>query len=80
LIKNIKSFSANIIVLKASETVKKATGSVLATNMFMLGYVSGQSLMPIKKEHLLEGIAEVVPEHNLDNSKQIFELGYKTKS
>ncbi|MDI6798767.1 MAG: indolepyruvate oxidoreductase subunit beta [Candidatus Aenigmarchaeota archaeon] len=75
--KNIlKNFSSEAIFLNASEIVKKETGSIVATNIYLLGYAS-RCLIPIKREFLFEGIREVVPEKYFEMNKKIFELGCK---
>lgn len=75
IVKKLKLFSKKVIALNASQIVKKETGSIVATNVFMLGYASSKKLIPIKKKNLLLGIEKTVPEKHLELNKKIFELG-----
>jgi indolepyruvate ferredoxin oxidoreductase beta subunit len=74
--KILAGFSSEVIVLDASEAVKKETGGTVAANIFLLGYACGKKLIPIKKEFLLEGIKEVISEKYFENNKKVFELGF----
>jgi indolepyruvate ferredoxin oxidoreductase beta subunit len=75
----LKPFSKKVIFLNASEIVKKETGNIIATNIYMLGYASSKKLIPIKKKFLLDGIKEIVPRRYFEINKKIFELGFEHK-
>jgi len=77
IFENLKEFSAKVIVVNASEIVKKEVGSTIPKNIYMLGYAYANNLIPLKKEFLLEGIEEIVPKRYLDLNKRVFELGMK---
>ncbi len=77
IFENLKEFSAKVIVVNASEVVKKEVGSTIPKNIYMLGYAYANNLIPLKKEFLLEGIEEIVPKRYLDLNKRVFELGMK---
>ena len=64
-----------VIFLNASDEVKKETGSTVAMNVYMLGYACSKKLIPLKKEFLLEGLGEVVPEKFFEMNKKLFEMG-----
>jgi indolepyruvate ferredoxin oxidoreductase beta subunit len=74
---HIKPFSGDVIFLNASNIVEKETGSILTSNIFILGYVVARGLLPIKKEFILEAIKENVPEKYFELNKKIFEMGTK---
>lgn len=78
IVKKLKLFSKRAIILNASEIVKKETGSVVSSNVFMLGYMSSKKIIPIKKKFLLEGIKKIIPEKYFEMNKNIFELGEKS--
>ena len=75
----LKDFSSKVISLNASEIVRKEGGNIVLTNIFMLGYVVGNDLIPLKKDFVTEAIKETVPKKYLDSNMQIFELGYSLK-
>jgi indolepyruvate ferredoxin oxidoreductase beta subunit len=74
IVKNLEKFSKEVIVLDASNIVKKETGSIVATNIYMLGYASFKNLIPIEKKFLLESIKENIPSKYFEMNKRIFEL------
>jgi len=77
IINALKSFSANVITLDASEKVKNTTGGIISTNIYILGYASAKKLIPLKKQSILKGIKEVIPERYLELNKKVFDLGFK---
>jgi indolepyruvate ferredoxin oxidoreductase beta subunit len=78
-IKNIlKDFSDKVIVLNASEIVKKETGSEIAANIYLLGCVFGKKLIPLKEKFILQAMEEVSPKY-FEINKKIFNLGMKHK-
>ncbi|MCS7105978.1 MAG: indolepyruvate oxidoreductase subunit beta [Candidatus Aenigmarchaeota archaeon] len=79
-IKNIlREFSSKVFFIDASKTLKKEFGSVIGTNIFMLGVASCSNLLPLKKESLFEGMKRVLPEKYFGMNKEIFEMGCKIK-
>jgi indolepyruvate ferredoxin oxidoreductase beta subunit len=76
--KNLKDFSEKVIVMNASEIVKKETGSDIAANVYLLGYVIGKGLLPLKKKYILEAMQELGPKY-FEINKKIFEMGMKHK-
>jgi indolepyruvate ferredoxin oxidoreductase beta subunit len=79
IVESLKDFSAKVMVVNASEIVKKETGSTICTNIYLLGYALARKLIPLKKEFLLQGIEEIVPRRYLDMNKEVFELGLKSE-
>ncbi|OGI12690.1 hypothetical protein A3K64_03910 [Candidatus Micrarchaeota archaeon RBG_16_36_9] len=80
IINHIKPFSGKVIMLNASDYVKKETGSVLTSNIFILGYIVSQSFMPIKEKFVLESLKENIPEKYFEANKKAFEMGMKCKA
>ena len=72
---NLKKFSSRAVALDASELVKKQTGGVVSTNVYLLGYCVGKKLIKLKKKSIIEGIKKVIPEKYFEMNKKIFELG-----
>lgn len=79
IIKHIKPFAGKVITVDASNIVEKKTGSVITSNVFILGYAIGKKLLPIKKKYALEALKEVVPPRYLDENIKVFEIGMKHK-
>lgn len=71
-------FSKEIVVVEASDTVKKETGDTAMANIYMLGYAYGKNLIPLEREYLLENIKRNVPEKHLEINRKVFELGFLT--
>jgi indolepyruvate ferredoxin oxidoreductase beta subunit len=76
--KNLKDFSERIIVLNASEIVKKETGSDIAANIYLLGYAISKELIPLKEKFILQVMEEIAPKY-FETNRKIFELGMKHK-
>lgn len=76
--KNLKDFSKEVIILNASEIVKKQTGSEIAANVYLLGYAFAKKLIPLKEKFILKAMEEVAPKY-FEANKKIFELGMKHK-
>lgn len=68
-----------IIAVEASDIARKNFGSVVAANIVLLGKVLAQGLLPLKKESVLKGMEQVLPDKILDANKKIFELGFSLK-
>ena len=79
IINHIKPFADKIMIINASEIVKKETGDVITSNIFMIGYAIGQGLIPLKEKFVLESIGETVPPRYLEVNKKVFEMGMKHK-
>jgi len=73
----LKDFSEKVIILNASEIVKKETGSDIAANIYLLGYAFANNLIPLKEEFILKAMQEITPKY-FEINKKIFDLG-KTK-
>jgi len=74
---DLKYFSSKIIMINASDVVKKEGANIVLTNIYMLGYASYKNLIPLEKKYLLEGIEEIVPRKYLDINIKIFESAFK---
>ncbi len=79
IISHIKPFAGRIIIINASDVVKKETGSILTSNIFILGYAISKKLLPLKEKIVLETIEENVPKRYIELNKKVFELGMKHK-
>ena len=79
IIKNIKPFAGKVMTVDASNIVEKETGSVITSNVFILGYAIGKKLLPIKKKYILEALKEIVPPRYIDMNVKVFEMGIKHK-
>ncbi len=75
IVEDLKYFSRKVIVINASEKVKKEIGSIIPTNIYMLGYAYSKGLIPLTKKSLLKGIEEIIPKRHLELNKKIFEMG-----
>lgn len=70
---NLKDFSEKVIILNASEIVKKEIGSEIAANIYLLGYAIGKKLIPLKEKFILQAMEEIAPKY-FDINKKIFEI------
>lgn len=68
-----------VIAINASEAVKAATGSPIAANVFLVGRVAAEGLVPVKKELLAKALEEIFPPKLLEMNKKVFELGFASK-
>ena len=75
---NLKSFSEKVIILNASEIVKKETGSEIAANIYLLGYAIAKKLIPLKEKFVIEAMEDIVPKY-FEANKKVFELGKNHK-
>jgi len=80
IVNHIKPFADKIITLDASKLVEREIGSVLTSNIFILGYAVSKNLIPIREEFILEALKENVPEKFFDLNKKVFEMGKKHKN
>ncbi|NIM46879.1 MAG: indolepyruvate ferredoxin oxidoreductase subunit beta [Candidatus Aenigmarchaeota archaeon] len=79
IVSHIKPFADRIIIISASEIVKKETGSIITSNIFILGYAVSKGLLPLKEKFVLEAIEENVPKKYIELNKKVFEMGMKHK-
>lgn len=77
--KTLKAFSSDVRVVGASKTVKEKTGSELGSNVFMLGYVVGNKLLPLKAKNILKAIEKIIKPKYFELNKKIFDMGTKYK-
>jgi indolepyruvate ferredoxin oxidoreductase beta subunit len=75
---DLKGFSEKVIILNASEIVKKGTGSDIAANIYLLGYAISKGLIPLKEKFILQAMEEIVPKY-FEANKKVFEMGMKHK-
>jgi indolepyruvate ferredoxin oxidoreductase beta subunit len=80
IVSNIKSFSEKVIILNASDIVEKETGSILTSNIFILGYAISKGFLPLKEKFVLEAMSEIVPHKYFELNKKVFEMGMNHKS
>lgn len=74
---NLRGFSSKVILIPASEFVKKETGKIISTNVYLAGKSVSLELLPLKKDSVLMGIRAVIPKKHLDINEKIFELAFK---
>lgn len=73
---NLQKFSNRVIILNAAEKVKKITGNIVMSNIYILGYAVSNGLLPLKKENLLKAIEEIVPKKYIEENKRAFGLAF----
>jgi len=71
---DLKKFSKIVILLDGSEIVKKETGAIVATGIYMLGYAIHDSLIPLKEKFILEAMKGIIKEKYLELNLKIFNL------
>ena len=75
IVENLKRFSSRVIVLNASQEVKKLTKSIVMTNIYMLGYASSHELIPLSRDSLMAGMESIIPERFLEINRSVFKMG-----
>lgn len=73
----IKPITANIYSVDADPIVKKLTGDITASNVFMLGYAIQKNLLPLKKEFVWKAITERLHKRFWQENKKVFEEAFK---
>jgi indolepyruvate ferredoxin oxidoreductase beta subunit len=73
---NLQQFSSQVIMLNAAEKVKKITGNIVMSNIYLIGYAVAKGLLPLKKENLLKAIEEIVPKKYFEENRKVFELAF----
>jgi len=48
-------------------------------NMYMLGYACGKNFIRLRKESILDGIREAIPEKYSEMNRRIFDFGFEAK-
>lgn len=72
----LKGASSKTIALDATNLAREA-GSLLTTNIVMLGALFGTERLPIKVETIKEGIGDRFPEKIVPLNIKAFDLGYQ---
>ena len=65
-----------IIDVAASDIARKHYGSVVAANIVLMGKSIAEGVLPLKKESILKGMAQVFPKKFLSANKKILEIGF----
>lgn len=76
---SIKAFCEKAISIDASDIVKKETGSSIAANIFILGFLIGNNYLPLKEEYVLQAMKGTVPERHYEMNRKIYDLGKSYK-
>lgn len=71
---DLNKFAKKIIILDASEIVKKETGAIVTTGIYMLGYSIHKGLIPLKEERILKAIKKIIKEKYLELNLKVFNL------
>jgi indolepyruvate ferredoxin oxidoreductase beta subunit len=75
----LRSFSCKVIMLDASKVARNKVGDAVMANMYMLGYACAKNLIQLKKESILDGMKEAIPEKYLELNRRILDLGFEAK-
>jgi len=68
-----------ILDIDASELAKKHYGTVVAANTILIGIAISKKLLPLKKDSILKGMAQVLPTKVLEANKKILEMSNSLK-
>ena len=72
--KQLEKFSKMVIIVSASEPVKKYSDNPALFGVFMLGYAVCKKLIPLKADSFLKAIKKNVPEKYFKINQKIFKL------
>ncbi|MGQ9624565.1 MAG: indolepyruvate ferredoxin oxidoreductase subunit beta [Candidatus Bathycorpusculaceae bacterium] len=75
ILKKVKRFSENVIMVEALRLAKEA-GSSLTQNAVLLGASAATEKLPLNKESLIEALKMLVPAKHIKMNVKAFELGY----
>lgn len=75
ILKKIKRFSKNIVLVEASRLAKEA-GSTLTQNVVLLGATASTGKLPMSNKSLIEALKELIPAQHIKMNVKAFELGY----
>ena len=78
IVDKMKQFSSRVIILNASDIVKKEAGTITPTNVYMLGYAKAKDMIPLEKESLEKGIKRIIPLKYVELNLRIFNLNFDT--
>lgn len=76
--KELEKFSKRVILLPATEIVKKELKNPVLAGVYLLSYASHKNLFPLKPNSILRAIEKVVPEKYLEINKKAFALANPT--
>lgn len=79
ILAKIRKTTKKVYAIDADGIVRKETGSIINVNMFLLGYALGKSLLPLKKESILQEIKEKIKPKFLEKTMLAFERGLQAK-
>lgn len=72
----IYCFTKNVITIDAKKLAKEA-GNILTRNVVLIGALAATEKVPLKYEHIMEALRELVPAKYLDVNIKAFKLGYE---
>ncbi len=72
----IYCFTKNVITIDAKKLAKEA-GNILTRNVVLIGALAATEKVPLKHEHIMEALRELVPAKYLDVNIKAFKLGYE---
>ena len=73
-----KKFTKKIVCLNGTEIVKRITGNILGTNIYMLGCADAEKIIPIKKKYFLKALKTEIKPKYFEMNKKIFEAREKS--
>lgn len=68
-----------VVVVDASEIARKNYGSIVVSNVLLLGKAVAEGLIPLKKDSILKAMAQVLPDNLLEMNKKVFEQSFSLK-
>ena len=74
ILKNLKKFSKNIIVIPAADICQTKLGSNVVAGVYLLSYAAFKKIIPLKPNSILRAIKDIVPKKYLDLNKKTFGL------
>ncbi|KPJ56779.1 hypothetical protein AMJ49_03850 [Parcubacteria bacterium DG_74_2] len=79
ILKNLRNFSQQIILVPASALCKKQVGTSVTAGVFLISLACFKNLIPLKPNSILRAIEKVIPEKYLELNKKTWILA-KTKN
>ncbi len=79
ILKQLKKFSKNILVIPGADICQKELGSNVVAGVYLLSYACFKEIIPLKPNSILKAIKKIVPERYLDLNKKTFNLASHSK-
>lgn len=79
IVRQLKIFSKNIIIVDASEDARKISGTPLSANTYVFGVALKKKLLPFDAKMAVSAIEKALPERHIELNKKVLAAGMAYK-